>query len=347
LASAQSLGERGVIRLISDLLARDPEELLGLGIDDAVAKQVARGLVLVAHTDMFVESTDRLPGMSYRQAGRKAAVANLSDLAAKGAGPLGLIFAWGIPREMSEEAIRQVALGLQEAAEEYGTFILGGDTGGAPELILAGTVLGLTAPGRLVKRTGARPGDVLAVTGPIGLTAIGFKMLLEGFPAPNAEVESKALRAVYTPKARLSEGLALAATGVVTGGMDISDGLAVSLHQLAEASGVGVMLTELPPCPEAYEFSEHNGLDATGLILYEGGEEFELLVSVRPDGWEAASSAVARESSSLWRIGYVTEERGVRMLKQGQELRIHRRGWEHLRPGLSQQSLKRVAPRNL
>lgn len=332
MATAGNLGERRVIRLIDKLLARDPEELLGLGMDDAVAKQVADGLVLVAHMDMFVESTDRLPGMTYRQAGRKAAVANISDLAAKGAEPLGLLFAWGLPRDMSLDAVQEVASGLQDAAEEYGTYILGGDTGEAKELILAGTVLGLTEPGRLIKRTGARPGDILAVTGPIGLTAVGFKMLLEGLPSPSRHVEREALKAVYMPRARLREGLSLAAAGVVTGGMDISDGLAVSLHQFAEASGVGVAITELPPCPEAYEFSEHNKLDPVDLVLYEGGEEFELLVSVRPDGWEAAAAAVEKEGSRLWRIGYVAEERRVRMIRQGQELAVQPKGWEHLKP---------------
>lgn len=331
MTTAASLGERGIIKLISDLLARDPEELLGLGVDDAVAKQIADELVLVAHTDMFVESTDRLPGMTYRQAGRKAVVANVSDLAAKGARPLGLVFAWGVPRDMGLEAIQQLASGLQDGAGEYGTYVLGGDTGEAEELILAGAVLGLTDQRRLVRRTGARPGDILAVTGPIGLTAIGFKMLLEGLPSPSMEIERDALRAVYTPRARLREGLALAATCAVTSGMDISDGLAVSLHQLAEASRVGVVVTGLPPCPQAYEFSEHNRLDPTGLILYEGGEEFELLVSVTPDGWEAAAAAVGREGSGLWRIGHITEERGVRMVWQEQELEVEPRGWEHLR----------------
>lgn len=327
---ARGLGERAVIRLVNDALARDPEELLGLGLDDAVAKEIGGGLVFVAHTDMFAESTDRPPGMTYRQAGRKAVVANISDLAAKGAAPLGLLFAWGIPRGLRQNAIVELASGLQEGAAEYGTHILGGDTGEAHELVLAGTVFGLTDERRLIKRTGARPGDLLAVTGPIGLTAVGFKVAIDGLPAPSGEVEEKALNAVYRPRARLREGLALATSGVVTGGMDISDGLALSVHQFAQASGVGAVITMLPPCPELDAFAKQNSLDATRLILYEGGEEFELLVSVRPDGWETAATAVAESGGTLWGIGYFAEKPGVRMVRDGCEVKVEALGWEHL-----------------
>ena len=92
MSTVNTLGERKAIKLIIDRLERDPEELLGLGLDDAVAKETAGGQVLVAHTDMFAAGTDMPPGMSYRQAARKVVVANVSDLAAKGAKPLGLLF---------------------------------------------------------------------------------------------------------------------------------------------------------------------------------------------------------------------------------------------------------------
>ncbi len=332
MSTVNTLGERKAIKLIIDRLERDPEELLGLGLDDAVAKETAGGQVLVAHTDMFAAGTDMPPGMSYRQAARKVVVANVSDLAAKGAKPLGLLFSWGLPSNLQEEAILDLAVGLNMGAREYETYVLGGDLGETTELTIAGTALGLTMKDRLIKRTGARPGDVLAVTGPMGLTAVGFKIILFGFEAPDEAVRVNVLNAVYMPRARLREGLALADVGAVSGGMDISDGLAVSLHQFSEASGVGMVVTDVPLSSQVLSFSEHHGLDPMNLALYEGGEEFELLLAVKPEKWREALEAVKRAGGDLHRIGYVTGRKGV-LLKQpdGVFEEVEAKGWEHFR----------------
>jgi len=325
--TVSDVGERRLIEYIWESLEKDPEELLGAGLDDAVAKELAEGFVLVAHTDMWVEHTDLLPGMSWRLAGRKAVVANISDLAAKGAKPLGLLFSVGLPPEFPLESLRELVEGLNEGASEYRTHVLGGDLGESKEVVLAGSIFGVAHKGRLMSRSGAQPGDLVAVTGLLGLTAVGFKILLEEYEA-SGNVKAKAVASVYRPVARLREGLALAGCGAVTASMDISDGLAVSLNQMAEASGVSITLEKLPIAEETKVFAEHHKLDPEELTLYEGGEEYELLVAVRPSMWSEAVKAVKNVGGSLYKIGVVCEGLGV---YKADGSKVEAKGWEHLR----------------
>lgn len=330
LSYAYDIGERKIIELIISRLARDPDEVFGVGRDDAVGKIVGDDKVIVAHTDMLVQETDMPIGMSYWQASRKAVVANISDLASKGAKPLGLLFSWGIPSSFRREDIIELADGLNAGAREYDTYVLGGDLSEASGgLVLAGMALGLASKDRLLSRSGAKPGDLVALTGPLGLTSIGFKILFEGLEAPK-NVKDSCLESIYMPKARLMEGLALAEGKLASACMDISDGLAVSLHQMAEASHVGFTITDLPIPKEVAIFAEGQGLDPVELALYEGGEEFELLVCMRPGRWDEAFKAVKNVGRSLYKIGYVTEGREVVLRIDGRgEERIKAKGWEH------------------
>lgn len=325
--TVSELGEERLIKVLWEVLEKDPEELLGASLDDAVAKELVEGIVLVAHTDMWVEHTDLLPGMSWRLAGRKAVVANVSDLAAKGAKPLGLLFSIGLPPEFPVESLRELAEGLDEGAMEYGTHVLGGDLGESGEVVLAGSIFGVAHRERLIPRSGARPGDLVAVTGSLGLTAVGFKILLEDYDAPR-DVRVRAMESVYRPVARLREGLALAGCRAVTASMDISDGLAVSLNQMAEASRASIILERLPIAEEVKIFAEHHGLDPEELTLYEGGEEYELLLAVRPDMWSEAVKAVKNIGGNLYRIGIVSEGLGV---YKADGSRVEAKGWEHFR----------------
>ncbi len=321
------LGERSLIKQIWRIVKVDPEELLGAGLDDAIAKEVGEGLVLVAHTDMWVERSDLLPGMSWYLAGRKAVVANISDMAAKGAKPLGILFSIGLPSNLSLESFNELVKGIGDGADEYGIHVLGGDLSVSSEVTLAGFILGMTHCGKLLSRRGAKPGDIIATTGVLGLTSVGFKILLEGFEAPES-IRSRAVESVYRPVARLREGLALAGSGAVTASMDISDGLALSLNQLAEINDVKILVEELPVASEAEAFAEMHGLDVERLVLYEGGEEYELLLAIKPDMWTEALRTVKSIGGSLYRIGVVEEGSGVYTVEG---VRIEAKGWEHFK----------------
>jgi thiamine-monophosphate kinase len=332
----EALGERALIRLIIEELKRDPEELLGLGMDDAVAKDLRKDRmdgteILVAHTDMLTESMDMPPGMSYRQLARKAVVANLSDLASKGARPFGLLFAWGLPKGFRAKDVIELAKGLNDGALENETYILGGDLGEAKELTLAGFAIGFARRDGLMRRSGAKPGHILALTGLMGWTALGFKILFEGLEAPR-ELRDKALKFLYEPRARVKEGLALAKIGgSKIGCMDVSDGLALSLHQLTSSSRVGAIIDSVPMDEILRSFALEHGLDPLHLCLYQGGEEYELLLSLPEELFEDAQRSLRPLGCNLHRIGYVTAERRIILKAEGREEDIKPLGWEHLK----------------
>ncbi|UCC28520.1 MAG: hypothetical protein JSW29_03520, partial [Candidatus Bathyarchaeota archaeon] len=131
--------------------------------------------------------------------------------------------------------------------------------------------------------------------------------------------------AVLMPRARLKEGLALAQVGAATASIDSSDGLAWSLHEISKASEVGFIITNLPVASETRKFAETHGLDPVELSLY-GGEEYELVVTVKPELWKTARSA-----ASLIKIGFVTKERKLFLKAKGIKTEIEPRGWEHFK----------------
>jgi len=320
------LGEKKVIETIMECLDKMPDVPVPFG-DDVSAVDFDSDTLAVVKTDMLVGKTDVPPGMSLRQAARKAVVMNISDFAAKGVKPLVLLVALGLPRSFTEEDIRQIGLGLNEGAREYDAYVIGGDTNEASDLVISCSLLGTCDKHTLVRRTGARPGDLIAVTGHFGKTASGLKILLEGLSAPQ-EIKKTLTEAVLMPKARLREGLALAQTGALTASIDSSDGLAWSLHELSDASNVGFIIDRIPTAPEVEEFAEKCGLDPMELGLY-GGEEYELITTVEPALWGAASSAAIELQTPLTKIGRATEEKELKLEVNGRTRPIERKGWEH------------------
>ncbi|HID91249.1 TPA: thiamine-phosphate kinase [Candidatus Bathyarchaeota archaeon] len=321
------IGEREVISIFRRHLSFPSNLRLPIG-DDASAVDLGSGIVGVLSTDMLVGKTDVPPGMTMWQAARKAVVMGVSDLAAKGARPLIALCSLGLPRDLTEGDITEVARGLDAGAREYGAHVVGGDTNESDDLVISCSFLGVCDGGGPVPRGGARPGDILAVTGLFGETAAGLKMLLEGLEAPPA-IRDRLLRAVYEPRARLREGIALAQGKVVTSSIDSSDGLAWCLNELSAASRVGFTLTRVPVDEAAEGFAAIHNLDAMDLALY-GGEEFELVVTIRPALWKRATEVIREVGGSLYRIGHATEEEhGIVLEKGGRERVIEPRGWEH------------------
>ncbi len=326
---AASLGERGIIDMIRSELdsrgAAQPDPPLPHP-DDASAMRLPDGRFLVIKTDMFVRRTDAPRGMRHQSMGWKAITMNVSDLAAKGAMPAAAMVAMGIPRGYGADALRLFFRGLSEAARHYGFPILGGDVGEARDLSASVFLAGYA--NKLVRRSGARPGDILAVTGEFGSTGAAYKLLLEGKAAP-PHLKRALHRSVFSPRARLAEGVALADSGLASSSMDSSDGLAFTLHSLARSSSCGFEITALPVSAPALEFARIHGISAEGLALH-GGEEYELAVTIPPDRWGSAVEAVAGAGGRLIRIGVATEGSGVRMVSGGVR-EIPEDGWEHLR----------------
>ena len=324
----EELGEKKVIEIIKDRLEMIPDMPVPFG-DDVSAVQLGKDRLAVVKTDMLVGKTDVPPGMTLRQAARKAVVMNVSDFAAKGVKPLIGLASLGLPRGFTDKDVEQIGLGLNEGAREYGAYIVGGDTNEASDLVISCSLLGFSDRKTLVKRSGAEPGDIVAVTGHFGKTLAGLKILLEDFSVPE-EIKDALIDAIFVPKARLREGLALANTGALTASIDSSDGLAWSLYELSDASNVGFRIDNIPLAPEAVKFAETHGLIPWELGLY-GGEEYELVMTVKPEGWEEARKAAPDLEASLTRIGRATEAKKLELSVDGEVKPIERRGWEHFR----------------
>jgi len=323
------LTEREIIDLILSKIERAPRMSLPFG-DDVSAIDVGDNLVAVLKTDMLVAGTDVPSEMSFWHAARKAVVMNISDFAAKGIKPEALLVSLGIPNKLAKkEVIEQIADGLNAGAREYGAYVLGGDTNEACDLIIACMLYGLAEKSKIIGRAGAKPGDIVAVTGLFGKTAAGLKILLEGMEA--AEPVRKVLvDSVLMPKARLKEGLALAETCAASASIDSSDGLAWSLYELSKASKIGFEIEDAPLAPEAEKFARTHRLDPVELCFY-GGEEYELVVTIKPKLWRKAEKAVEKVGGKLIKIGKAIEKREIYLKVKDKIVPIEARGWEHFR----------------
>lgn len=325
---SKDVGERKIIELILERLEKMPKMPIPFG-DDVSAFDIGDGKLAVLKTDMLVDKTDVPPGMSFWQAARKAVVMNVSDFAAKGVKPLVILVSLGLPRKLTEKGIDEIGSGLNAGAREYGAYVIGGDTNEASDLVISISLFGIAKKGEVMLRSGAKPGDIVAVTGFFGKTAAGLKILVEGFEA-SEKIRKAFVDSVLMPKARLNEGLALSQTKAVTSAIDSSDGLAWSLHEISRASKVGFLIDKLPTAKETEKFAEINNLDPSELTLY-GGEEYELVLTLKPKLWKKAERTVEEVGGKLLPIGKVTAEEQILLEMKGKRTVIEPRGWEHFK----------------
>jgi thiamine-monophosphate kinase len=327
LSLAKELGERKIIELILECLDHMPNQSIPFG-DDVSAIDIGNNRLVVINTDMLVGKTDVPKTMSPWQAARKTVIMNISDLAAKGTPPIALLVSIGVPPTLTKTDILQIGKGLNAGAREYGAYIIGGDTNEASDIIINCIALGLIDKRHLIKRSGAETGDYVAATGSFGKTAAGLKILINNFSAP--AFRDVLVDSVLMPKARVKEGVAIAQSQVATASIDISDGLAWSLHALSRASNVGFHIDYLPIASEVERFADLHGFDPIKLALY-GGEEYELLVTIKPECWKKATKAVKNVGGSLTKIGVVTKAKTILLEKDKKFFSIESRGWEHFK----------------
>ena len=296
--------------------------------DDAAVLSVPPFSSLVVSVDSVVGGVHLdLDLCSPADVGWKALMGALSDLAAMGASPLGALVALCVPRGSGDGSLALgVTAGVAEAAGVAGCPVAGGDVSASSELVVAVTVLGVAYDGEQppVVRSGAQPGDALLVTGPCGSSAAGLRVLrselgsgsCSGGGVVDAAVAGVDVASYRRPVARLDEGL-LARRRGATAMIDVSDGLALDLHRLADASGVGFVLDEVPV--------------AAGATLDEalgGGEDFELVVAVGAAEVDGLCDAFADEGLRVpLRVGSVVADPELRVLG-GQPL--ERSGWQHV-----------------
>ncbi len=326
-------GETGLIERLRATHAGAAGSGLALAIgDDAAVLDIPAGLQVVVTTDLLVEGIHfRRDWSDAYSIGWKAAAVNLSDLAAMGADPTFTFVSLALPPEETVEGIDRLYDGLCDCLGRYGARLAGGDTnrtsGG---LIVNITQLGTVPSGQALKRTGAKAGDILLVTGTLGDSAAGLA-LLEQHGASKSEKICRALvQSHRRPQPRVVAGLALRETGLVHCGMDLSDGLAADLPKLCAVSGVGaqVDVSRLPVSGDLAWAAPDLGRPAWKFAL-SGGEDCELLLAVAPADVEAARAAVAATGTMLTPIGEITRT-GLRFIgPDGADLPTATGGWDH------------------
>ena len=266
---------------------------------------------LISTCDMLIQSRHFPEGMSHFEMGFKSVTVNVSDLAAMGSKPLGFLLSIAIPKDLSVDAFKEILDGVLNACSYYSIPLIGGDTNEASEIIISGTALGLCD--RPLLKNAYNEGDLIAVTGDIGLAALGFN--LESMD--NIYVK-KALR----PIARLNEGIAIKDAGA-TSATDITDGLASELHEIRK-DGFGFMIYEemLGISDEYKGICEELNLDYLDLALHVG-EDFELLFTISKDNLE-------KLTIDYRLIGEVNTSDAIEItLENGFVEEIENRGYEH------------------
>jgi thiamine-monophosphate kinase len=327
--TAGTLGEHRIIELMRSYFDVMPEMAVPFG-DDVSAVPLGEGDVAVLKADMLVAKTDVPRGMSFWQAARKAVVMNVSDFAAKGVAPKAVMVSLGLPPSLLQGDLEEIARGLNAGAREFGAYVVGGDTAESAEVIISIQLFGTAPKQGLMLRGGAKAGDILAVTGFFGKSASGLRLLLDKQCKASDAMRDVLVGAVFMPKARLREGLALQRSGAVTSSIDSSDGLAWCLHELSVQSKVGFAVSALPVADEVRRFAEFNGLDSSELALY-GGEEYELVLTVNPKMWMEAEAAVESVGGKLLPIGKATWDKQVVLDVDGVKRVVETRGYEHFK----------------
>ena len=268
-------------------------------------------LNLISTCDMLIQSRHFPKNMSYFDMGFKAVTVNVSDLAAMGAEPLGFLLSIAIPKDLEVDSFKQIIDGVFNACDYYSIPLIGGDTNEASEIIISGTALG-TCDKPLMKNT-YKQGDLVAITGDIGLAALGFELET----LDNIYVE-KALK----PKARIKEGQILKDYGA-TSATDITDGLASELYEIKKDNFGFMIYEELLDISDEYK-NMANGLDLDYLdLILHVGEDFELLFTISKDDLE-------KLPIDYRVIGEVTDSDVVEItLENGFVDKIKNKGYEH------------------
>jgi thiamine-monophosphate kinase len=320
--SGGALGEFGLIdRLLKPLAAGYPGAL-GL-TDDAALVRVPAGEELVVAKDAIVAGVHFLEDDPAELVAGKLLRTNLSDLAAMGALPLGYLTALARPPGLAEDWLRRFARGLAADQARFGCHLLGGDTVSTPgPLVLSLTILGTVPEGRALRRSGARPGDRVWVSGTLGDAALGLRAL-RGLALP--EDETLQLTDRYrTPQPRLGLGRAL--LGTATAAMDVSDGLVADLAHIAAASGAAAVVEAdaLPLSPAG------RGVPGALEAALAGGDDYELLFTAPPEADGRLRALAGELGLPLTPVGRVEAGSGVRVLDaSGAELRLDQTGWRH------------------
>jgi thiamine-monophosphate kinase len=311
-------------------IATDPGAF-NFGDDAAVLK--ALGDDIVVTTDAIVEGVHFLPDDPPDSIARKALRVNLSDLAAKGASPAGFVLTLAL-RTADDAWLKPFARGLGEDATLFGCPLLGGDTVSTPgPLMISITAFGRISPGKMVHRSGAKPGDRVVVTGTIGDAALGLAILKGGAAAADL-TDDAAAKQMLVERYRIPQprnALAMAVRDLAHAAMDVSDGLAGDLAKLCGASGVSAAI-DAPSIPLSAAAATLLARGTVGIeAIVSGGDDYEILCAIPENRLEAFAQAAGIAGVAVTSIGTVIAGTSVpRFLDgQGRDIALSRLSYSH------------------
>ena len=315
-----ALGEFELIRrFFAECDPTRSDTRLGIG-DDAALLQCAAGMELAVTVDTLVAGVHFLPDVDPFSLGHKALAVNLSDLAAMGAEPAWCTLALTLP-EAEAAWLHGFADGFLGLARRHGVELVGGDTTRGP-LSITIQAMGQVPIGQALKRSGARPGELIYVSGPLGGAGLGLKLRL----GQADRDEPTALAALERPEPRLALGLAL--RQLATACIDISDGLAADLGHLLTTSGAGATLVyeDLPLSDAVRNHIATNGDFTLPLCA---GDDYELCFTVPPGRRVETDRLLGQLGLTGGAIGQIEAAPGLRILRHGEALPLHRPGYQH------------------
>lgn len=329
-----SIGEFGLIRRFSPAFLKGlPRGVIGIGDDCAVLPWKKNAHLLVT-TDLLVEDIhflrDKIPALDL---GYKSLAVNLSDIAAMGGVPMSAFLSLGLPNDIGVEWVDAFFRGVGELAEREHVRLLGGDTTRSKgPIIINFAVLGRVRPDRVKLRSGARPGDIFCVTGPLGDSEGGLRILFE--KRPRGRDEKYLVGRHHRPRAHLAEGAWLGGRSGVTAMMDVSDGIDSDVRRIMERSDCGAVvdLGKLPVSEPLRRTGRKRGWDLFE-VAAAGGEDYCLLAAVKPACYENIALEFEKKfGRMLTAIGRATSKKGVlAYLREGRPFTLARRGFDHFR----------------
>ena len=323
------LGEFGLIEEIRRKAATGKGVRIGIGDDCAWIDHSAGSSLVTA--DLLIENIHfNLKWTSLDALGHKSLAVNLSDIAAMGGVPAYAILSLGVPGTFDSQYIAEFYRGFNRLARRYDVALIGGDVNIAKMLIVSVCVIG-HPPARPVRRSGAKVGDDVYVTGTLGDSALGLAHLRRRLPGTNRTVSTQLLTRHHRPTPRLIAGALLARQHLATAMIDVSDGLLQDLGHICRASGTGAMIWhERLPLSRGYlELVEKVGTD----LALNGGEDYELLFTARPGQRDRIEKLSARAQVPIARIGRsVTAAQGISVVDHaGNPLALQLRGHDHFK----------------
>ena len=300
---------------------------LGIG-DDAALSFPRRGYETVLTCDWFLEGTHFLRNKHPADSvGWKCLARAVSDIAAMGAEPRCFLLSMAVPGSYTGRWLNEFLAGLRRAARKFNCPLAGGDTTRRNEVLLNVTVVGEIVSGRALLRSGARPGDIVYVSGRLGEAEMGLQLIRSKRHITNS---NPAVRKHLYPEPRIALGRWLADRRIATSMMDLSDGLSTDLPRLCRASGVGARLhaSRIPAVKQPNRPGAKN-VDAIDFAL-KGGDDYELLFTVRPS--KARQVPHTFQGVPLTAMGEITRERILTLVRQdGQKRPLPRGGWDPFR----------------